>query len=86
MLQGIADGGISAAYTQAYDDSEQVTREEISLFDGLEIVITPISMTRTVSSSGFIIGKNMTRSTIGLGNETIGTNKGQFLYIRSDDV
>ena len=63
-----------------------MTREEISLFDGLEIVITPISMTRTVSSSGFIIGKNMTRSTIGLGNETIGTNKGQFLYIRSDDV
>ena len=86
VLQDIADGGISAAYTEAYNESEQVTREEISLFDDLEIIITPISMTRTVSPSGFIIGKNMTRSTIGLGNESIGTNKGQFLYIRSDDL
>ena len=86
VLQGIANGGISAAYTQAYDESEQVTREEISLFDGLEIVITPITVTRTVSPSGFIIGKNMTRSTIGLGNESIGTKKSYSLIMRSDDV
>ena len=86
VLQGIADGGISASYTESFNDSEQVKREEISLFDDLEIIITPISMTRTVSSSGFLIGKNMTRSTIGLGNEAIGTNKGRFVFMRSDDV
>ena len=86
VLQGIADGGISASYTELFNDSEQVKREEISLFDDLEIIITPISMTRTVSSSGFLIGKNMTRSTIGLGNEAIGTNKGRFVFMRSDDV
>ena len=67
------------------DTSTQIKKEDLSLFDGLEVVIVPITHNRMVGPSGFLIGRNTARSLLGIGKEKIGTSKG-FMISRREDI
>jgi hypothetical protein len=76
LLQGITDGLIAEDTKMSPDISNQIKIENMGLFNELNISVTAVVSVRPVSSSGFIIGKNAGRSTIGKGKEAIGLAKG----------
>ena len=76
LLQGITEGLIAEDSQISPDNNNQIKTENMGLFNELNISVTAVVSVRPVSSSGFIIGKNAGRSTIGKGKEAIGLVKG----------
>ena len=85
VLQDLSDSAVTAGINASVDTSTQIKKEDLSLFDGLEVVIMPITHNRMVGPSGFLIGRNTARSLLGIGKEKIGTSKG-FMISRREDI
>jgi hypothetical protein len=76
IIQGLSGGLVAQDSQSSPDNTTQIKVEDMSLFNELNINVTAVVSVRPVNSSGFIIGKNAGRSTIGKGQEAIGVVKG----------
>ena len=76
IIQGLSGGLVAQDSQSSPDNTTQIKVENMSLFNELNINVTAVVSVRPVNSSGFIIGKNAGRSTIGKGQEAIGVVKG----------
>ena len=76
IIQGLSGGLVAEDSQSSPDNTTQIKVEDMSLFNELNINVTAVVSVRPVNSSGFIIGKNAGRSTIGKGQEAIGVVKG----------
>ena len=72
MLQSIKSGSVSSSSKRRPDKTNQITDENFSFFDSLEIIVTPTITITEVSHVGFLIGGNSDRGVLGGNNETIG--------------
>ena len=75
LLQGVREGSISASSVERPDRVNQILTENFSFFNSLEVVITPSIDVTTVSSNGFLIGRNSNRGQLGGNNKKIGLCK-----------
>jgi len=72
VLQGIESGSVSSSSKRRPDKTNQITDENFSFFDSLEIIVTPTITVTELSHAGFLIGRNSERGVLGGNNETIG--------------
>ena len=72
VLQGIESGSASSSSKRRPDKTNQITDENFSFFDSLEIIVTPTITVTELSHVGFLIGRNSERGVLGGNNETIG--------------
>ena len=84
VLQGITSGSISRGSIENPDKSSQITDENLSFFDSLDVHIMPIITVRQVSSNGLLIGKNDDRGRIGKNYEPMGLNKSAEVVMRGE--
>lgn len=84
VLQGITSGSISRGSIENPDKSSQITDENLSFFNSLDISIMPIITLRHVSSNGLLIGKNDGRGRIGKNYEPMGLNKSAEVVMRGE--
>lgn len=72
VLQGIAQGSVATSSKRRPDKTNQITDENFSFFDSIEIIVTPTIKIIQLSHAGFLIGGNSDRGVLGGNNETIG--------------
>jgi hypothetical protein len=72
VLQGIESGSVSSSSKRRPDKTNQITDENFSFFDSLEIIVTPTITVTELSHAGFLIGGNSDRGRLG-GAITVGT-------------
>ena len=75
VLQNINQGSVATSSKRRPDKTNQITDENFSFFDSLEIIVTPTITVTEVSHAGFLIGGNSERGVLGGNNETIGLVK-----------
>lgn len=84
VLQDIKSGSISSSSKRRPDKTNQITDENFSFFDSLEIIVTPIITITELSHAGFLIGGNSDRGRLG-GAITVGTAR-EKLYFDEDGI
>lgn len=86
VLQDISSGMAGASYGDNPDIVNQITEENMSLFNSIEIHSTVVVSVRAVESTKFLIGAAAGRAKIGKANgKTIGMEKMHVLSIRGDE-
>jgi hypothetical protein len=86
VLQDISSGMASSSYGDNPDVINQITEENMSLFNSIEIHSTVVVSVRAVESTKFLIGAAAGRAKIGKANgKTIGMEKMHTLRIRGDE-
>lgn len=84
VLQNITTGSISRGSIENPDKSSQITDENLSFFDSLDISIIPIITLKHVSPNGLLIGRNDGRGRIGGNYEPVGLNKSAGIIMRGE--
>ena len=80
MLQGIGHGMVAAASGKNIDQTSQILTENITLFDSVEIVITPRITLRAIEDTKFLIGPASNRGALGGANKAMGSGKKMIIY------
>lgn len=80
VLQGIGHGMVAAASGKNTDQTSQILNENITLFDSVEIVITPRITLRGIEDTKFLIGPAGNRGALGGANKAIGSGKKMIIY------
>ena len=83
-IQGVSEGFVAEGNLSNKDTTIQIQKEDLSLFDELDISFFTVVKTRDVSNSGYIIGKNAGRSLPGIGKESLGTAKKKVISFTED--
>jgi hypothetical protein len=83
-IQGVSEGFVAEGNLSNKDTTIQIQKEDLSLFDELDISFFTVVRTRDVSNSGYIIGKNAGRSLPGIGKESLGTAKKKVISFTED--
>lgn len=83
-IQGVNEGFVAQGNLINKDTTIQIQKEDLSLFDELDISFFTVVKTRDVSNSGYIIGKNAGRSLLGIGKESLGTAKKKAISFTED--
>ena len=84
ILQGIFEAGITEAAVKNPDTTQQITEENFSFFNTLNITVVPIVTLTRVASNGFLIGRNGNRGRVGGNYKVLGLNKGTSITMRGD--
>jgi len=81
VLQNIREGSITVSSLTNPEKSNQISSENFSFFDSMEVIITPTVIVYTTNESGFLIGRNSDRGRLGGNNKVIGMAKDEGVTI-----
>lgn len=95
VLRGVLSGSIVSSSKDSSEKTGQILENNLSFFNSLDIMVTPLVTVRQVSPNGLLIGENTGRKSIGgaasinTGSTThtitsLGLNKSDNLILRGD--